>query len=65
MCAVNPLSVGILVVIGCVVVGPAQALPGWEIEVKHSNPAWGGGKTLVRRERRVFQGNRYKEERSD
>lgn len=65
MCPVNRLVVGILTVIGSVLVSPPHALAGWEIDVKHSQPSWGGGGTFVRSERRVFQGNRFKEEHFD
>jgi hypothetical protein len=68
MRAVNRLAVSILVVIGCVVVFPSHALPGWEIEVRHKievKPASGEGETFVIKTfviRRVFQGNHFKEE---
>ncbi len=61
----NRLTVSVLTVIGSVVVSPPSGLSGWEIEVKHSVPSWGGGTVFVMPERRVFQGNRGKTEHFD
>ena len=59
------LTVGLLSVIGSIVVSSPYGLSGWEIDVKHSVPSWGGGTVFVMPERRVFQGNRGKSEHFD
>ena len=59
------LTVGLLSVIGSIVISPPYGLSGWEIEVKHSVPSWGGGTVFTMPERRVFQGNQGKTEHFD